>query len=99
MSYDVTNVIHVIMCNGCGEYDIGHTGDKLRTRRDTNAQQIRDPSVRQIPLSGHLDTVCNSKQKFKMFPFYKMKTDTVADRLPKENHFIKYCKPVLNASS
>ena len=66
-------------------YDIGQTGDELRTRRNTHAQQI----------SGHLDTCCISEPKFKMFPFYKIKTDTVAagldtvaSGLAKENHFI-----------
>ena len=95
MSYDVENVIYVITCNGCGEYYIGQTGDKLRTKRNTQVQQIRDPSIRQIPFSGHLDTCCNSEPKFKMFPFYKMKTGTVAARLARENHFIKCFKPVL----
>ena len=97
MSCDVENVIYVITCNGCGEYYIGPTGDKLRTRRNTHVQQIRDPSVRQIPLSGHLDPCCNSEPKFKMLLFYKMKTGTVATRLAKENHFRKCFKPMLNA--
>ena len=50
MTCEVQNVIYVITCNGCGEYCIGQTGGKLRTRRTVYAQQIRDPSTRMIPL-------------------------------------------------
>jgi hypothetical protein len=53
MSCNVQNVLYVITCNGCGEYYIGQTGDKLRNRRTIHAQQIRDPSTRKIPLSKH----------------------------------------------
>ena len=38
--------IHFLFVLIIGEYYIGQTGDKLRTRRNTHAQQIRDPSVR-----------------------------------------------------
>ena len=44
MSCDVKNVIYVLECNGCNEYYIGQTGDKLRSRRTVHEQQIRDPS-------------------------------------------------------
>ena len=57
MSCEVQNVIYVITCNGCGEYCIGQTGGKLRTRRTVHAQQIRDPSTRMIPLRAHLATL------------------------------------------
>ena len=55
MSCDVRNVIYVLTCNGCNEYYIGQTGNKLHTRRTIHSQQIPDPSTRQIPLSEHLD--------------------------------------------
>ena len=51
MSCDVKNVNYVIKCNVCKELYIGKTGDKLRTRRNIHAQQIKDPSTRHIPLS------------------------------------------------
>ena len=71
MSCDVKNVIYVIKCN---ELYIGQTGDKLCTRRTIHAQQIRDPSTRQIPLSEHIDNCSRSIPKFQMFPFFKMHT-------------------------
>ena len=97
MSCDVKNVIYAITCNGCREQYIGQTGDKLRTRRTVHAQQIRDPSTRQIPLSKHLDECSNSEPKFEMFPFYKLKTESTAARLIKEKHFIEKFRPKLNA--
>ena len=53
MSCDVSNVIYVLICNGCKKYYIGQTGDKLRNRRTVHEQQVQDPSVRQMPLSKH----------------------------------------------
>lgn len=99
MSCDVRNVLYVIRCLGCNEYYIGQTGGKLRDRRTVHAQQIRDPSTRQIPLSAHLDTCSKATPKFTMFPFFKLKTETTSARLAKENYFIKCFKPLLNASN
>ena len=96
MSCDVKNVIYAIKCNGCKELYIGQTGDKLRTRRTIHAQQIRDPSTRQIPLSEHIDNCSRSIPKFQMFPFFKMHTESISARLAKEKHFIRCFKPKLN---
>ena len=97
MSCDVKNVIYALQCNGCQEYYIGQTGDKLRSRRTVHAQQIRDPSTRQPPLSGHIDICCQTDPKFTMFPFYKMHSESISARLAKEKHFIKCFNPKLNA--
>ena len=99
MSCDVRNVLYVIRCLGRNEYYIGQTSGKLRDRRTVHAQQIRDPSTRQIPLSAHLDTCSKATPKFTMFLFFKLKTETTSARLAKENYFIKCFKPLLNASN
>ena len=99
MSCDVKKVLYVITCTGCKEYYIGQTGDKLRTRRTIHAQQIRDPSTRQIPLSGHLDTCGKTDLKFLMFPFFKLKSENTSARLEKEKYFIKAFKPKLNSNN
>lgn len=96
MSCDVKNVLYVITCNGCKEFYIGQTGDKLRTRRTIHAQQIRDPSTRQIPLSEHLDKCSKLNPKFMMFPFFKLQTENTTARITKETYFIKCFKPKLN---
>ena len=94
MSCDVRNVIPY---NGCNEYYIGQTGNKLRTRRTIHAQQIQDPSTTQIPLSEHLDKCSTNNTKFRIFPFFKMRTESISARLAKEKHFIDCFKPNLNA--
>ena len=96
MSCDVKNVIYVLQCNGCKEYYIGQTWDKLRSRRTVHAQQIRDPSTRQLPLSEHIDICCRTDPKFTMFPFFKMHSESISARLAKEKHFIKCFNPKLN---
>ena len=79
----------------CGEYYIGKTRDKLRTRRTIHAQQIRDPSVRMIPISEHVDNCCKTIPKFNMLPFFKPKTtNTWSNRIKKELCFIKAFKPI-----
>ena len=88
--------LYVLVCNGCKEFYIGQTGDKLRNRRTVHDQQIRDPSTRQLPLSAHLDTCSNTNPKFSIFPFYKFKTNDVSARLIKENYFINIFNPSLN---
>jgi hypothetical protein len=96
MSCDVKNVIYVLVCTGCNQIYIGQTGDMLRHRRTVHEQQMRDPSTRQMPLSKHLDECSKSEPKFKIFPFYKLFTNSVSARLAKEEHFINVFQPQLN---
>ena len=96
MDCTVKNIIYVLICNGCREFYIGQTGDKLRNRKTVHIQQVRDPLTRQMPLSAHLDTCCKTCPKFSIFPFFKMQNDNVSARLSKEEYFIKIYKPKLN---
>ena len=96
MDCTVRNVLYVLICNGCRQFYIGQTGDKLRNRRTIHDQQVRDPSTRQMPLSAHLDHCCSNSPKFALFPFYKFHTDDVSARLLLEKHFINVFKPTLN---
>jgi hypothetical protein len=96
MNCNVQNVIYVLVCNGCKEFYIGQTGDKLRNRRTVHEQQMRDPSVRQMPLSAHLDQCSKTEPKFYIFPFYKLHNDSVSARLCKEKYFISVFQPKLN---
>ena len=34
---------YILICNGCKEYHIGQTIDKIRNRKTVHEQQIRDP--------------------------------------------------------
>ena len=84
------------VCNGCKEFYIGQTGDKLRNRKTVHEQQIRDPSTRQMPVSKHIYNCCKTQPKFSIFPFYKFQTDDVSARLAKERYFIDVFSPKLN---
>ena len=88
------NLIYCIKCPNCDEIYIGQTGNALSERTRIHRQQIRDPNVRQIPLSNHLET-CGNK-KFSIFPFHKMYDSSEVRRRIKENNFIEMFKPVLN---
>ena len=96
MDCTVKNVLYVLVCNGCRQFYIGQTGDKLRNRRTVHDQQIRDPSTRQMPVSAHLDRCCTNKPKFSIFPFYKFHTNDVSARISLEQYFINVFKPSLN---
>lgn len=82
-------------CPTCGDNYIGQTGTKLADRVRVHKQQIRDPSVRNTPCSGHFD-ICG-KGMFYIFPFYKVKENNEQLRKAKENHFVKLFKPKLNS--
>ena len=82
-------------CPTCGDNYIGQTGTKLADRVRVHKQQIRDPSVRNTPCSGHFD-ICG-KGMFYIFPFYKVKENNEQLRNAKENHFVKLFKPKLNS--
>ena len=89
MHCNVKNVLYVLICNGCREYYIGQTGDKVRNRRTVHDQQIRDPSTRHLPLSSHLEQCSLINTKFSVFPFHKFHNNDVSARLSKEKYFIK----------
>lgn len=96
MTCTVQNVLYVLICNGCQEFYIGQTGDKLRNRRTVHDQQIRDPSARQLPVSSHIDRCCLNDPKYSIFPFYKFHGNNVSARLAKERYFVKTFNPKLN---
>lgn len=93
------NLLYVIRCLGCGEDYIGQTGTELRKRVTVHKQQIRDPSVRMIPLSGHIaNCAANKIIGFSIYPFYKFRSDTTEnERVTKEKEFIRKYNPKLNA--
>ena len=57
-------VKNVLLCDGCNEYYIGQTGDKLGNRKTVHEQQIREASTRQMPVSAHIDNCCNGEYVF-----------------------------------
>ena len=72
-SKSISGVLYVFICNGCVEYYIGQTGDKLRNRKTVHEQQIRDPSTRQMPPANILITVVKHNQNSLYFCFITFK--------------------------
>lgn len=60
---------------------------KLTARMRVYRQQINDPSTRNTLCSEHFDRC--AKGDYKVFPFFKLKTDYTAMMLVKENYFHK----------
>ena len=60
-------------------------------------QQIKDPAINMIPLSGHLRTCAKDKKNyFTLFPFYKFADNTIEqERIVKESEFITKYRPNL----
>ncbi len=98
LSCTTENVIYLMICNGCsGEY-IGETSLQLRRRMTLHRQHIRDPSVRKLNVSAHIDRCAHNLDiKFQVIPFYKVKTSNAIDRKSMELHFIDRLKPNLNS--
>ena len=97
ISCDVKNVICVMKCRGCGKEYIGETGKLLRKRVTVQNQHIRDPKTRMLKVSEHIENCANLlEQKYNIFPFYKMYTNSFTLRRSKEKLFIKSLQPKLN---
>ena len=93
------NLIYAIRCMGCLQDYIGQSSLNLRKRITVHRQQLRDPTTRQIPLSGHLERCAQNKSpKFLVFPFFLCPENTTdLTRTNKENYFIRKYSPQLNS--
>ena len=97
MSCGVKNLIYVMRCAGCGLEYIGETGD-LRKRVTVHNQQIRDPRVRVLKVSAHIDACASScTPKYHILPFYKINKQSALARRDKEAYFIQKFKHALKA--
>ena len=97
MSCEVINLIYVMRFAGCDLEYIGETGD-LRKRVTVHNQQIRDPRVRVLKVSAHIDVcACSCTPKYHILPFYKMNKQSALVRREKETYFIQKFKPALNS--
>ena len=94
-SCDAKNVIYTIICNGCNEEYIGETKE-LRKRMTVHRQHIRDPNVRKLRVSGHIDQCTSVEPKFRVFPIFRMNSDSIVSRRQKEKVLIKIFTPKLN---
>ena len=88
MTCTVKTVIYVIDGRLCNKYYICETNN-LRKTTTLHNQHIRHEHLHMIPLSGHIASSSRNDSHYFMFPFYKMKTESIIDWKEKEKYFIK----------
>lgn len=99
MTCATSNLIYVLICNGCGEQYIGETGRTLRNRVALHKNQINTQKYRHLKVSKHVHNCARQHtEKFKIFPFYKVNDKDTIWRRNKEDYFVKLFKPHLNSA-
>ena len=98
MSCTISNLIHVIICVGCGENYTGHAADIVRQRMTVHRQQIREPKYQCSLVSEHIRNCgVNKYQNFTLIPFYKLKYETTEqERETKKTYLFITVKPFFN---
>ena len=90
------NLLYVAVCDGCGEFYLGETGDQISSRFAVHRQQSQITSELQpVKADQHFRTC--GKNKYHVFPFKRLKRKncTIYRRIV-EDHFIRTLKPTLN---
>ena len=97
MSCDSSNLIYVLICDGCKEEYIGETGEgvtKLRDRVRVYRQHIRDKQYQMLEVERHVREC--GKGGFKIFPLLQIKSNDTALRRAFEKKFQVQYKCSLN---
>jgi hypothetical protein len=93
ISCKTKNLVYAIICSNCGEFYVGETKTKLRTRMTVHRQQTRHQDLTIIRANEHFHDC--SGGHFKIFPLYKVNTEGDCLRR-KETLLINILKPSLN---
>ena len=91
-----SNLIDVVICQGCKEEYIGETGYIVKERVNIYRQHIKQPQYQQLAVEEHLRTCGDGK--FHMFPVFKILQENKSLRKSYEEYFIDKFKPLLNKS-
>ena len=94
---DSTNLIYLLICNGCGEEYIGETSRTLRERVSLYKSRIGDPNLGTIFVEKYVRSC--GKEQFSISPFYQMRNNNLNTRRAHESAFIDDFKPKLNRKS
>ena len=89
-----SNLIYVVICQGCTEEYIGETGCLVKDRINIYRQHIRQPQYLQLAVEENLRT-CGD-EKFHMFPLFKINLEDKLLKKSYEDYFIDKFKPLLN---
>ena len=89
-----SNLIYVVIYQGCKEEYIGETGCLVREWMSIYRQHIRQSQYQQLAVEEHLHTCGDGK--FHMFPFFKIIHENKSLRKSYEGYFIDKFKRLLN---
>ena len=90
------NSIYIVVCDGCKEFYVGETGDTLRNRFTVHRQQSQEGAL-YLPVKADQHLRICGRNKYKVFPFFKPKKNTIIYRRMQEDRWIAILKPKLNA--
>ena len=92
------NLLYVAVCSGCQETYLGETGDQLSTRFAVHRQQSKlNADIQAVKADQHF-RICGG-DKYKVFPFKRLKKNCTIYRRVVEDYNIKQQKPTLNGLS
>ena len=89
-----SNLIYVVICQGCKEEYIGETGCLVKEQIKIYRHHIRQPKYQQLLVEENLRT-CRDR-KFHLFPFFKISQENKSLRKSYEDYFIDKFKPSVN---
>ncbi len=94
MDCNTKNCVYVMKCMGCESFYIGES-ESFRHRVNLHRSHINNNTG--LHVSHHIhDCAEGLPIKFKICPFYKVKSDSLQQRRAMEEHFLKLYKPQLN---
>ena len=93
-NWESSNLIFVIICQGCKEEYIGETACQVKEQRSIYRQHIRKPQYHQLEVEEHLRTCGDAK--FHIFQFFKICQENKSLIKPYEDSFIYKFKSLLN---
>ena len=89
-----SNLIYVVIFQGCKEEYIGETGCLMKEQINIYRQHIRQLQYQQLAVEEH-SHICGD-WRFHMFPFFKIIQESISLRKLHENYFIDKFKPLRN---
>ena len=92
------NLLYAGICAGCYDPYMGETGDQINSRFVVHRQQGKIGAKIQAVKADQHFRVCG-KNKYKVFPFKRLKKNCTIYRRVVEDHYIKKIKPALNGDS
>ena len=93
-NWESSNLIYIIICQGCKKQSIAETGGLVKQRISINRQHTRQSQYQQLAVEDYLYTC--GEGMFHMFSFFKIFQENKSLRKSYKNYVIDKFKPFLN---